>query len=273
MPKIEVNKDTALGRINGPNIPQSPRSYMGMSGLGHACPRYLWYNFRRCFLSSHSPRMLRLFGRGHREEKHLIIVLQNIGIQVWGDQTGFEDHDGYIKGHCDGFAKGVIEAPLTTHIAEFKTMNDKSFKSTHKKGVEKDKPIYYAQMQLYMKYSGCKRALFMAVNKNDDNIYIERVKYVATTANMLVARGKSIVDSPEPPPRAFSKTWFECRFCDARSICHNGGQIRRSCRTCEYTRMIGGGGWGCTRLGEMIEIPDHIDVNGCEHYRRGFSNV
>ncbi len=43
-------------------------------------------------------------------------------------------------------------------------------------GVEKSKPIYWAQCQIGMHLAGLDRCYFFAVNKNTDEMYGERIK-------------------------------------------------------------------------------------------------
>ena len=94
-----------------------PRPQLGMSQLGNECSRYLWYQFRWGYIDKTSKRMIRLWDRGHREEPEIIKALNEIGIEVWGDQTEMVAGHGHIKGHCDGICIGVIEAPKTEHLA------------------------------------------------------------------------------------------------------------------------------------------------------------
>lgn len=50
---------------------EPPRPHMGLSQVGHHCDRYLWLNFRWAHVEKFSGRVLRLFQRGHDEEKRL----------------------------------------------------------------------------------------------------------------------------------------------------------------------------------------------------------
>lgn len=228
------------------------RPYLGMSKLGHSCERYLWYSFRWCYHREISARMKRLFKRGHREEPAMIYELEQIGIRVWGDQTEITMAHGHSKGHNDGICLGVIEAPATNHLFEAKTMSDKYFKQTKKDGVQKTKPVYYAQMQIYMHKLSLTRALFMAVNKNDDEYYLERVKYDEGFANDLERKAERIIISEEPPDKAFSPTWFECKFCDARNVCHKGLTPHVTCRSCRYCDILPEGKWSCQMYDDLL---------------------
>ncbi len=225
------------------------RPYLGMSQIGHSCERYLWYTFRWCYQEILSARILRLFNRGHREEPAVIKALESAGIRVWGDQTEISTCHRHCKGHCDGICLGVIEAPKTEHLLEIKTMSDKYFKEMKKSGLKVSKPIYYSQMQMYMKYLKLKRGLFVSVNKNDDDLYIERVYSDKDHIEILERKIEDVIFSELPPKKKYTHTWYECKYCSAKTICHNGRDIEITCRTCESADIVLDGKWECAHHG------------------------
>ena len=257
-------KETTLHLIDSPVIHQEHRPYLGASQLGHTCDRYLWYSFRWCYESEISSRLQRLFNRGHREEPEIIKELEKIGIKCYGDQTEFVAGHGHIRGHCDGMADNVPEAPKTTHLLEFKTMNDKSFKDLKKKGLKMSKPVYWAQVQLYMHGLGLTRCLHINVNKNDDDLYIERIRYDEEDALSLLRKGMDILYSEFPPIKKLSPTWYECKWCNAKGICHGNQHIHETCRTCEHGDLVVDGNWECSYNG-----PEHATTLTVERQRIG----
>ena len=56
-----------------------------------------------------------------------------------GKQFGVQSCGGHFRGHMDGAAIGLPEAPDTWHVLEFKTHNAKSFADLQKNGVAKIK--------------------------------------------------------------------------------------------------------------------------------------
>lgn len=58
------------------------RTHLGASIIGHECSRYLYLSFRWFFIKEFDGRMLRLFERGHLEEKRLKRWLVGIGFKV-----------------------------------------------------------------------------------------------------------------------------------------------------------------------------------------------
>ena len=116
--------------------------------------------------------------------------------------------------------KGVPEAPKAAHIGEFKTANDKHFAMLKKDGVEKAKPLHYAQVQVYMGLMGINRALYMARNKNTDHLYSERVKFDKAKFDALMGKARRIVKAAQPPERAANRPdAFLCKFCPAYKLC------------------------------------------------------
>ena len=243
------------------------RPYLGMSILGHHCSRYLWLTFRWAYTETYSKRLHRLFQRGHREEEVIISLLNEIGIKCLKTQTEYVTGFGHIKGHSDGVVIGVIEAPKTPHVLECKTANDKSFKKVQSQAnLEKSNIIYYCQTQLYMKHEKLPRCLFIMVNKNDDNLYVERVRYNKDTANLFENRGVSIVLSPLPNKVKYPKTYYKCKRCACYKICHEGSSIDMNCRTCNHSEPTKYGGWHC----QFNDLDLSLDEQkcGCNNYEK-----
>ena len=223
---------------------QPVRGYLGASIIGHECERYLWFCYRQCCKHEFSGRMYRLFETGQLEEDRFSTDLQSIGVEVHatdpdGKQWEVSFLGGHFSGHMDGAGLGIPEAPKSWHVLEYKTHNDKSFVKLKKDGVRVAKPMHYMQTQLYMHGTGLTRALYLAKNKNDDDLYSERIHYDKEVAEGLVERAKRIITATEPPSRLSDRADFwQCKYCDARTICHNDGKVKAlpvlalSCRHC-----------------------------------------
>lgn len=252
------------------------RPHLGCSLLGDSCERKLWYGFRWAKSPNFSGRVLRLFERGQREEEVFVRELVLIGCEVHerdletGEQYRVSAVGGHVGGSMDGVAIGIPEAPKTWHLCEFKTHSDKYFKQLVKEGVEKSHPKHYAQMQLYMYLGGLKRALYLAVNKNDDDLYAERVRLDEKYAAALVDKAAYIVSATEPPARlSENPAWYECKFCDYSTLCHEGAIPEPCCRTCCHaTPDVTGteGAWRCAMFPEDGAIPLDVQANGCERH-------
>jgi len=250
--------------IEDQELIQKPREYLGMSGLGGDCSRAMWYGFRLCSKRTITPRQARLFGRGHKEEPIIVESLEAVGMEHFDDQAEIVECHGHCKGHCDGKLRNVPDAPKTDHLAEFKTANDKNFKDMCKKGVKKSKPIYYAQMALYMYGFGLKRALFIMVNKNDDSRYYERVACDNVLAKELLQKGMDIISSEVPLEKIGGPNWFKCKWCDHYQVCHFGEMPQKSCRTCQSCDIHDDGKWACSLRDEWLTW--EVQQVGCSAY-------
>jgi hypothetical protein len=236
------------------------RPHLGASLIGHACERYLWLTFRWAKAKKWPGRMLRLFETGQLEEPRIVANLRRIGVQVHetapdGKQWRVSAIGGHFGGSMDAAAVGVPEAPKTWHVLEFKTHNDKSFKELLTKGVEKSKPQHWAQMQTYMGLTGMERAMYVAVCKNDDTIYTERVEFDPTEFAKIMARAERVITAAEPPLRCSNDpSWYVCKMCDFHPLCHGEEAPDVNCRTCAHsTPVVEGedGKWNCREYGEV----------------------
>lgn len=236
------------------------RQHLGASEIGGECERALWYGFRWASWISFPGRMLRLFETGQLNEERLASAMQAIGITIHlfdsnGKQFSFREFGGHFSGSMDGCALGVFAAPKTWHILEFKTINAKGFATLSSKGVQKAKPEHYAQMQIYMHYMGLTRALYLVENKDNSDIYEERVKYDAEIAIKLVAKAKRIVFSPNALPKiSDSPESFKCQWCAHNPVCHGGQMARMNCRTCLYSTPTESGTWVCEKKKTILDV-------------------
>lgn len=249
---------------------EPPRYHMGCSQLGHHCDRWLWLSFRWAIVEQFSGRMLRLFRRGQNEEATVVADLRAAGLHITstGSDQARVDFGNHVSGSIDGIIEhGVPEAPNKKHILEIKTHSQKSFDDLCKNAVKKSKPVHWVQMQVYMLGKGIDRALYVAVNKNDDALYIERVRLDKTVAEAYVVRGHSIVSRsrmPEPCVNA-GPDWYQCKYCPAYSFCHGAEAVKQvSCRTCTHSTPEQDGAWSCARWG--AEIPKEHQRNGCDSH-------
>lgn len=253
------------------------RGYLGASIIGHPCERYLWYCFRQCCSEDISGRVYRLFETGDMEEIRLTMDLRAIGCEVHeadgeGDQFKVSALGGHFSGHLDGCALGIPGAEKTWHVMEYKTHNTKSFKHLLKEGVQKSKPQHYAQMQAYMHLTGMKRALYMAKNKDTEEIYTERVKYDKQFCEELMDKARRIIGMSHPPFGISQKRdYYLCSWCDANDICFGMMGLSPkpalplktvSCRQCCHaTPILEGDGarWECQ--GEPNGTAGIVDEN------------
>jgi hypothetical protein len=268
----QPTKDAILKHYES-NQEDSRRAHLGGSLINDDCERKLWYIFRWTKRIYHNGRLLMLFSRGHEEEPRLINHLRKAGITVFeidnetGEQFEYSACGGHFGCSLDGVAKGILEAPKTPHLLEFKTHNDKSFKELTDKGVEKAKPLHFGQMQAYMYLSGLTRAFYMAVNKNDDSIYTERLKIDKLFGKKLLERALRVITADRPPERMTNKPdFYKCKFCDYQDQCHYDQVSEVNCRTCVHStaEVDGQARWSCALY--SIDISEENQRRGCESH-------
>ena len=254
--------------------PESPRAHLGASLLGHHCDRYLWLSFRWVNPEKFSGRMLRLFRRGQLEEATVISDLRAIGCNITATEldTGHQqrvDFGCHVSGSVDGVINGGLPtAPNKPHVLEIKTHNKKSFDALEKDGVAKTKPMHFTQMQAYMLGLGIDRALYMAVCKDDDRLYAERVRLDREHATKAVERGHRIATAdnmPEPCPGA-SPSWYLCKFCPHYGLCwgKDKPEAKPQCRACGYSTAKPDSTWQCEKW--QATIPLDAQREGCTEF-------
>ena len=249
---------------------EPPRPHLGASTLGHPCDRWLWLSFRWAVQQKFDGRILRVFRRGNLEEAQIVSDLRAIGIDIQRttsnqSRVSFGSH---VSGSLDGVIKsGVLGAPKKEHVAEFKTHSLKSFNDLEKKGVEDSKPEHFVQMQVYMAGTEIDRALYVAVCKDDDRIYTERVKFDKEVAEKAIARGKRIALADRmPEPLSADPTWYQCRWCPAHDFCFESKITKHAnCRTCANSTALENSTWRCERH-EADEIPVEWQREGCDSH-------
>jgi hypothetical protein len=256
------------------------RNHLGASLLGSPCSRALWYGFRWAVDPDFGGRMLRLFERGHREEDWVIENLRSAGMEVWCVDTSKPKGEdgkhpqfrmswlgGHIGGGVDGVILGVPGAPKTPHLGEIKTSNDKRFKILQRGGVRETNPRHYTQMQIYMLGMKLKRALYICVNKNTDDIHSERITFDKKFAEGVIAKAEMIVGSNTPLTKlSDDPSWWECKFCDYRPICHgvDYAKVERNCRTCSQSTPKNDGAWICEHHGITLDCA--AQRKGCDSH-------
>lgn len=243
------------------------------SRLGTECERALWYSFRWCTPPAvFDGRLLRLFETGDSQEARMVADLRLIGCDVLDcdpdddtKQIGISFAYGHGYGFLDCEILGLPDAPMTVHVGEMKSHNDKSFGLLLSQGVEKSKPEHYAQTMIYMHKRHRDRGLYMAVNKNTDELYFERIEYDVAFAIRLERKAERIVFANRPPKGIAEKPgFFKCNFCDHGEKCFGAELPEVNCRTCAHVTPADGGKWVCDRLN--VNLDRDAQEAGCSDH-------
>lgn len=262
-------------------LKNAPRGYLGMSQIGDSCSRKLWYSFRHAGREKFDAATLKRFSDGHRTEDlvierlRLVEGLDIVSLTHEGGQIRVTDHGGHFSGHLDGTVDGLLQAPKTRHVLEVKCVGEKGFAKFkkaiadygEKAALKAWNPVYYAQGQAYLHYTGLTRHYIVVATPGGRDWTSARTEYNAADALQIVTKAKRIIDAQEPPERiSKDASWWECRFCTFSGICHGGEMPDRSCRTCLHSEMLDEGRWHCQRHGENLTPEQQIDGCPCHKF-------
>lgn len=246
------------------------RSHLGASEIGGVCERAAWLSFRWARREVMPGRMYRLFDTGKMEESRIAADLRAVGLHVelFNPLTGWQFSYSAIDGHFGGSIDGKVSGGelARTHVLEMKTHNDKSFKGVVLKGVKVAKPEHYWQMQAYMGLSGLNAALYVAVNKNTDELYTEAVTFDDDEFGEVLKKAERVIFGKNPPARISEKpTFFGCQFCRYRPMCFEGElPEEKNCRTCLHSTPLEAGAWRCEARGKLLTLDEQRA--GCEEH-------
>lgn len=279
--EIEKDRRALVERLNADiaafckrEFDEDPRKHLGASIIGHDCKAYLWNTFRWLKFEDHDARLLRLFNRGHEEEKRFLRWLRGVGFTVYDIDPATEKQYKIVgsRGHFGGSLDGLLWAPAAYAInewllAEFKTHNRSKYRELVKKGVQLAQPKHYKQMCSYGKAYGLRFAVYCAVNKDNDDLHFEVVSLDWRQADDLYAKADAIVFSPSRPPKiAQNATFKDCKYCDFAGLCHGNEVPTKNCRSCRLARPVDNAQWYCD-LNKGV-IPDDFIPHGCQAWAR-----
>jgi hypothetical protein len=265
--EIADNINKAIEDWSVKTLAGEPRTHLGISEIGEDCKRKLWYKFRWAAFEQFDGRMLRLFKRGHREEERFINYLEGIGCTVKRfDDSGKQFRVSGVMGHYGGSCDGVVITPWYSEpfLLEMKTHNTKSFVHYLDKGLRLSKPKHFAQMSGYGEKMQIKYGLYFPENKNDDHIRVTAIKLDWELGKSLERKAEEIVTASEPLARiSDNSAYFECKYCFAKDVCHNGAIPVRNCRSCKNVKATENTSWTCSKFGI---IPNEFIAKGCQEW-------
>jgi hypothetical protein len=250
---------------------------IGASGIGGECLREIWLSWRAASKEHIDGRVLRLLKTGNIQEDRVIADLRAAGLSVWdkdddGKQFSRTDTSGHVVAKPDGIVKGVPGSEKSAHLLEIKSSNDNNFKDLVKNGLKKSKPEHYSQLQYGMSLFGIDRGLYVVINKNNEQYYIERVHLDQAEIDRLNQRIDSLLGTNTPPPRISDQpSRYPCGFCDQNGVCFKTAPIEKNCRTCSFVEVLkdGDGSWVCGKTNTTRWRDEQLE--GCEEWQPIFA--
>ena len=221
---------------------EPPRAYLGASSIGEECSRKLWYRYNG-HKEKFDAKTLRRFADGHRTEDVVLGWLLRSNIELFtrstdGGQLGFEILEGKFSGHYDAIGRGFPQAPKTWHIVEVKCVNEKAFEElkklksqNEKTAIELWKPEYWSQVQVYMHMEKLTRSIHIVATPGARDLISVRTDYNKAHAEAMLAKAKRIIDAKQPLERIGGPTFWKCKNCSFRDICHETSALSRESNT------------------------------------------
>lgn len=220
---------------------QTVRAYLGMSQIGASCDRALWYQYRGYTPKAADGRIYAIFDLGDAVENLLISYLRLSYPVKDKDENGKQFHFSHWNNQFQGNCDGVITINGKDRILECKSANDARFKAIKEKGIREIYPVYYCQVQCYMGFSGLDRALFAIMNKNNSDIYTEKIYFNFDDFSALVQRAYTIINANTPPERlSAGPDGAVCKYCQYRLHCWYPDMAiikTKTCKNCKHWQI------------------------------------
>lgn len=283
----QENPNTIMAKLNAIRINPSPmkrRTYLGMSGTAHKCMRNLQYGFRWASPQEELTfRKRRIFERGDIEEARVIRDLKSIGVECYAiidgerveitgaigeKQEEIVGFAGHVKGHTDGRCINVPEAPKTEHRLEIKTAKASKWKIFKTKGCKATSITYYGQTQSYMGDSGITRTLFIVVNKDTEEWYVERIKFDKDFYDDLKRKEMMVITTENLFDKLIGfDVKMNCTWCNNKDVCKNGADVQVNCRTCSSGEVHNDGKWKCAHDVDVNKfLSKEEQISACNIY-------
>jgi hypothetical protein len=229
--RLSAVLDQALEKAS---LSETPRDYLGVSSIGKTCARAVQYEYLKTPKdpgSAFDAQKLRMFAAGHAYEAMAVKWFRAAGFDLRthtkdGDQFGFSQAGGKFRGHIDGVLCGGPPVMQFCALWEHKAPGNKSWREMVSKGIAKARPVYWAQVQLYMAYMGLAEhpALFTATNRDTLELHHEFIPFEPAVAQQYSDRAAQIIQASEAgetlPRHTADEAHFECRSrCSYRQRC------------------------------------------------------
>jgi hypothetical protein len=205
---------------------QTPRNYLGASGIGSECLRKVQYDWQ-CD-AVHPARTRTIFDRGHLFESLSRRDMMQAGFVFDPDERGlaFTAADGLFQGHADG---KIVDGPTIPGLVypclwEHKALSAAGYRKIEKDGVDKHYPHYAAQVYLYQAYLDLTNpALFTVTNSDTCHRLHLTIPFDATLAQAASDRAVLVIKATQAGELldriAQNPTDWRCKMCSHKDRC------------------------------------------------------
>jgi hypothetical protein len=244
------------------------------------CNLYWWHSFRWARKEETEPEIIRMFALGHLLEEWALSDLKNAGYRIEDKDSNGQQHErqsGVVVHKCDGIIYGVDDADENEpYLLEIKGLKQESLDKVRDKGLQKGSPGYFKQLQIGLTLFQMKAGLFVAISKNGNDFYIERVLRDSKLGVALIDQANATAALKEPPPKTqTSDQSTECRFCSIRNQCWEENQrfgqyrpVEKNCRSCRFFDVKIDGTDPVHLCGKTSKALSYDEQRaGCDQYR------
>lgn len=284
MTELNFNVNQTLAAIDEALVDgqeSKPRPYLGMSGIGHPCAKKVWYDFRWTTTRRMKASSIRAIQDGFAGEDVMAERLRKVkGVKLMtvdpntGRQFGFVGAGGHFKGHLDGAIIGILEAPKTWHVWEHKQVNETKFNKLkklvlelgEKNALEKWDETYFAQAQCYMGYSEMTRHFLTVCSPGGRDYTSVRTEFSSSVFKSIVDKAQWIIAQATPPDGiSTDASWYECKWCDHKDVCHGTAAPVPTCRSCTHSTPERDGRWTCAV--NKVDLSVQEQTEACTSHR------
>lgn len=211
-----------------------------------------------------------------------IDVIKNYGLDVY--KPSVVDAKAQIKAnlppHLGGSMDGILHVPANYvgmfgyfMPVEIKTHNQRSFSAMKKNNdsIRWNVPQHFVQGNAYAVRTGCTHFLYVAENKNTDELYLKQEQAESSVTALNIVRAEQIIYKEHEAHTAKTAEKWQCRMCEYDHICNRKKKdvldVAINCRTCVNARPIEDGTWSCMATHCQIEKETEIELAAtCPHY-------
>lgn len=154
---------------------------------------------------------------------------------------------------------------------EVKTHNQRSFTEAIKKqdSIRWNKPQHFCQGNAYAVRTGCAYFMYVAENKNTDELYLKEELASPSVTQLNIARGEQIIYRTKAEGSSKTEEKWRCNMCDYKDMCKRKSfaDVSRNCRTCQWATPQPDGSWTCQVY--INDIARETEINraeSCPHY-------